>query len=385
MVSIEHLLNDEQRMLRDTVRKFASEEVAPRAAQIDRDDEFPREVYLRMGELGLLSLLIPPQAGGAGADMLSQALVQEELARVSAVTANWQVKPNESGPFLFKYGHPDLVARYLSRVMSGEVIPAFGLTEPTGGSDAAAIRTTAERQGDEFVINGSKQFISGGLLADYVVVIAVTDRSKGSRGISAILVERGTPGFSVGKKEDLVGMRGLAVAGMHFDDCRVPAFHLMGEEGRGLRMSLDSIDSGRISTAAMAVGIAQAALDAALAYAQRRVQFGKPIFEFQAISFMLADMATQVDAARLLYLHAAALRDRGERASLAASEAKLFATDMAERVTSSAIQIFGGYGYTKEYPVERYWRDARLSQIYEGTNQIQRIVIARELVRNLAR
>lgn len=371
-------------MLRETIRKFAQKEVAPVAAQIDREDEFPREIYLRMGEMGLLSLLIPPDAGGVGADTVSQAIVQEELARVSAVTANWQVKPNESGPFLFKYGHPDLVARYLPGIIAGQVIPAFGLTEPTGGSDAAAIRTVAERQGEGFVINGSKQFISGGRLANYVVVIAVTDRNAGSRGISAILVERDTPGFSIGKKEELVGMRGLAVSSMHFENCRVPAFHLMGEEGRGLRMSLDSIDAGRISTAAMAVGISQAAFDAALEYSRQRVQFGKPIFEFQSISFMLSDMATQIDAARLMYLHAATLRDRKERASLAASQAKLFSTDMAERVTSSAMQIFGGYGYTKDYALERYWRDARLTQIYEGTNQIQRLVIARELVRNVA-
>ena len=377
------LLNSEQRQLRDTVRRFAEREVAPRAAEIDRSDEFPRDLYEKMGELGLLGLVLPEDAGGAGADMVSQALVQEELARASAMIANAQVTPLEEGLSIYEHARPELRDRYLPGIVSGKLIPAFGLTEPGAGSDAASIQTTAVKDGEDWLLNGTKQFVTAGALAEVVIVVAVTDKSQGPRGISMFLVDAKSPGVTVGRREDLLGVRGLGTAALHFSDVRVSADRLMGEEGRGLRQSLSTIDLGRISTAAMATGIAQAAFEAALRYTQDRVQFGQPIFEFQAVQFKLAEMATKIDAARLLYLHAAAAKDSGERMILESSEAKFFATDMAGWVTDEALQLFGGYGYTKEYPVERYLRDAKLCQIFEGTNNIQQMVIARELKRSI--
>jgi alkylation response protein AidB-like acyl-CoA dehydrogenase len=387
-MKIDFLLTSEQRMLRDTVRKFAENEVAPRAVAIDRTDEFPRDLYLRMGELGFLGLLLPADVGGAGCDAVSQGLLQEELARVSASVANLQTSPLEESLALYQHAPAHLRERYLSRVISGQTIAGFALTEPTAGSDASGIRTTAVRDGDYFVINGSKQFVTLGAYADIVVVMAVTARSSPDRpnrpAISAILVETSTPGVRVGRKEDLVGMHGIGAAALHFDNVRVPVTHLMGEEGRGLRMALSTIDLGRISVAAKSVGIARAALEAAFAYTRQRVQFGRPIFEFQAVQFKLADMAARIDAARLLYLTAAMLRDRGERCTREAAEAKMFASDTAAWVTDEAVQLFGGYGYTRDYPVERFWRDAKICQIYEGANNIQHIVIARELVKEVS-
>lgn len=375
------VLNPEQRHLRETVRRFAEKEVAPRAAEIDRTDEFPRDLYERMGKLGFLGLILPEAAGGAGADIVSQALVQEELARASATIANAQVTPIEEGLSIFEHARPELSQRYLPGIIEGSLIPAFAMTEPGAGSDAASIQTTAAHEGDDWIINGSKQFVTAGALADVVIVVAVTDKSLGSRGISMFLVDTRTPGVSVGKREDLMGVRGLGTAALHFTDVRVTGDRLMGEEGRGLRQSLSTIDLGRISTAAMATGIAQAAFETALEYTQQRVQFGQPIFEFQAVQFKLAEMATRLDAARLMYLHAARAKDSGERTILEAAEAKLFATNTAGWVTDEALQLFGGYGFTKDYPMERYLRDAKLCQIYEGTNNIQQLVIARELVR----
>jgi alkylation response protein AidB-like acyl-CoA dehydrogenase len=338
-----------------------------------------------MGKLGLLGLVLPEEVGGAGADMVSQAVTQEELARVSATIANAQVTPLEEGLSIVQHASPELRARYLPGIIAGTLIPAFALTEPGAGSDAASIQTSALRGNDgEWIINGSKQFVTAGALADVVIVVALTDKSQGARGISMFLVDAKTPGVSVGKREELLGVRGLGTAALHFSDVRVSPDRLMGEEGRGLRQSLSTIDLGRISTAAMATGIAQAAFEAALDYSRQRVQFGQPIFEFQAVQFKLAQMATRIAASRLLYLHAAVAKDRGERIVLESSEAKLFATDTAGWVTDEALQIFGGYGFTKDYPMERYLRDAKLCQIYEGTNNIQQLVIARELVRDKA-
>lgn len=382
-MQVDSLLSHEQRMIRDLARKFAQEEVAPRAAKIDRSDEFPRNLYRKMGQLGLLGLLLPEEAGGGGADAVTQGLVQEELARASAMMANAQVTAIEEGLTIWEYASPELRNRYLPGIISGEIVPAFALTEPGAGSDAGGIKTTALRDGDHYVINGSKTYITAGSLASVVIVIAVTDPEQGTRGMSAFLVDRDTPGFSSGKPEDLLGVRGLGTSGLHFDNCRVPASCMIGVEGRGLRMGLTTIDLGRISTAAMAVGIAQAAFDAAFSYAQERRQFGQPIFDFQAIQFTLADMATSIDAARLLYLHAAQLRDRGGRFVREASEAKMFASDMASRVADEALLMFGGNGYSRDYPMERYVRDAKLCQIFEGTNNIQHLVIARELVREV--
>jgi alkylation response protein AidB-like acyl-CoA dehydrogenase len=382
-MNVNQLLSSDQRHLRDTVRKFAEREVAPRAQDIDRKDEFPRDLYEQMGKLGLLGLMLPEEAGGAGADMVSQAITQEELARVSASIANAQVTPLEEGLSILEHARPALRQQYLPGIIAGKLIPAFALTEPGAGSDAASIQTVATREHNgDWLINGSKQFVTAGALADLVIVVAVTDRSMGSRGISMFLVEADSRGVVVGRREDLLGVRGLGTAALHFTNVRVPRENLLGEEGRGLRQSLGTIDLGRISTAAMATGIAQAAFEAALAYSRQRVQFGQPIFEFQAVQFKLAEMATRIDASRLLYLHAAAAKDRGERIVLESSEAKLFATDTAGWVTDEALQIFGGYGYTRDYPMERYLRDAKLCQIYEGTNNIQHLVIARELARD---
>ncbi len=377
----ELFLTDQQKMIRGMVRRFAREMVAPAAAQIDQEDRFPWELYRKMGDLGLLGLLIPEEAGGEGVDIVTQALVQEELARASASVANAQVTAVEEGLTIYNHASADLRDKYLPDIISGRIVPAFALTEPNAGSDAASIQTTAERDGGIFVINGQKAFITAAGVADVIIVVAITDPSKGKHGISAIVVDRSTPGLTVDQPEDLVGVRGLATAAIRFEGCRVPVSHLIGEEGKGLRISLTTINLGRISTAAMAVGIAQAAFEAALEYAQQRVQFGQRIFEFQAIQFKLARMAMLIDAARLLYLQAARLADQGHRAIREASEAKLFASDMAMEVTGEAVQIFGGNGYSRQFPVERYWRDARICQIYEGTNEIQHLVIARELVR----
>lgn len=377
-MNISAFLTDEQNMLRDTVRRFATEQVRPRAAKIDLSNEFPHDLYEEMGKLGLLALLLPEEYGGGG-DTVSQALVQEELARASGSVANAQVGAIEEGLFIHGYASPELRDRFLPGIADGSLKAAFALTEAGAGSDAAGIETRAVRDGEEWVINGEKIYVTAGALADVVIVIAVTDKTLGGRGLSAILVPKGTPGFQVGRTEDLHGVRGVGTASLSFQACRVPVTHLLGEEGGGLRLSLTTIDLGRISTAGMAVGIAQAAFDEALAYARQREQFGRPIFKFQAIQFTLAQMATKIDAARLLYLHAAQLRDMGLPYVREASEAKMFASDMAAQVADQAMLIFGGAGYLRENPVERYVRDAKLCQIFEGTNNIQHLVIAREL------
>ena len=383
-MNIDVLLTDEQRMIRDTVREFAEREIRPRATEIDHDNEFPHDLYLKMGELGLLGLLLPEEIGGGEADTVTQGLVQEELARVSASMANAQVGAIEEGLFLYEHGPAALKERYLPGIMSGDVKAAFALTEPGAGSDAGGIATRAKRDDDMFVINGQKIYITAGALADVVIVIAVTDEDGDTRKMSAILVERDTPGFSAGPVEDLHGVRGLGTSSLYFDDCRVPVENLLGEEGAGLRLGLTTIDLGRISTAAMAVGIAQGAFEIALEYAQKREQFNRPIVKFQAIQFALAEMATELDASRLLYLHAAILRDKGLPFVREASEAKLFASEAAARITDQAMLIFGGVGYSRDNPVERYVRDARVCQIFEGTNNIQHLVIARELQKEVS-
>jgi alkylation response protein AidB-like acyl-CoA dehydrogenase len=375
------LLSSEQRMLRDTVRAFARAEVAPVAAEIDRTGAFPHALYKKMAALGLYGLMVPVESGGSGGDTVMQGLVQEELGRISATAANIQAAALEVALTLHTHAPAALRERYVPRVIAGETVPAFALTEPTAGSDAAGIRTTADRDGESFIVNGAKQFVTFGSVAEFAIVMAVTDRSKQRQNISTILVDLSTPGVRVDRSEDLVGVRGTATAPISFEACRVPAANLIGEEGRGLRLGLSQIDKGRISTAGMAVGIAQAALDSALAYARTRVQFGQPIFEFQAVQFKLAQMAMRIDAARLLYLTAAMLRDRGEKSARASSEAKLFASDAAAWITDEAVQIFGGYGYVRDNPIERYWRDAKICQIYEGTSNIQHIIIARELAK----
>jgi alkylation response protein AidB-like acyl-CoA dehydrogenase len=381
-VDIEFLLSEEQRLIRDAVRDFAKR-IAPRAAAIDISGEFPRDVYAEMAQLGLYGLMVPTEKGGGGGDTVMLGLVQEELARVSGTAANLQVCALESAMTLNEHASPAIAAQYVPGVMSGQIIPSFALTEPNAGSDAAGIKTSARRDGETFVINGAKQFVTFGAVADFCLVLAVTDPAAERDRVSAILVDLKTPGVSVGRQEDLVGVRGTATAPINFDDVVVPAGNLVGQQGKGLRLGLAQIAKGRIATAGMAVGLAQGALDAALPHVRQRQQFGRPLVEFQAVQFTLAQMATRIDAARLLYVAAAKQRDAGADAIRASSEAKLFASETAGWVTDQALQLFGGYGYVRDNPVERYWRDAKITQIYEGTSNIQHLVIARQLIKEL--
>jgi acyl-CoA dehydrogenase len=381
-VDIEFLLTEDQRLIRDAVRDF-SKSIVPHAAKIDASGEFPRDIYAQMAQLGLYGLMLPAEVGGGGGDTVMLGLVQEELARVSGTAANLQVCALESALTLHEHAPPEIAARYVPGVMSGQIIPSFGLTEPSAGSDAAGIKTSATRKGDTFVINGSKQFVTFGAVADFCLVLAVTDPPAERDRVSAILVDLKMPGVAVGRQEDLVGVRGTATAPINFDGVVVPAGNLIGQQGKGLRLGLSQIAKGRIATAGMAVGLAQGALDAALAYVRQREQFGRPLIEFQAVQFTLAQMVTRIDAARLLYVSAGRQRDAGDDAIRASSEAKLFASETAAWVTDQALQLFGGYGYVRDNPVERYWRDAKITQIYEGTTNIQHLVIARQLIKEL--
>jgi len=379
-------LTEEQEMVRRMARDFAQREVAPIAAELDEKGEVPFENIRKMGQLGLLGLTAPEEYGGGGADTVSYVLAVEEIARACASTAVVMAVQNSLVNYpLARFGTEEQKRRYLTPLARGEKIGAYALTEPEAGSDAAAIRTRAVREGDEYVINGTKHFITNGSFADIILLFASTDPSKGHRGISAFLVERGTPGFSVGKEENKMGIRATSTCELIFRDCRVPVANRLGEEGQGFKIALSALDAGRIGIGAQAVGIAQAAYEAALEYAKARVQFGQPIAKFQAIQWMLADMATRIEAARLLVYKAALAKDEAEktgaRYSKEAAMAKLFASETASWATDLAIQIHGGYGYMKEYPVERYYRDARITRIYEGTNEIQRIVIANSILR----
>ncbi|RWI88902.1 acyl-CoA dehydrogenase family protein [Mesorhizobium sp.] len=378
-------LSEEQIAMREEVRKFAQRDVASRAAEIDRTAEFPWDLYKKMADMGLLALTLPEEVGGAAVNLVGSALIREEIARVSATVASLQAVSLEGSHFLVNHAPAHLRDKYLPRMMRGEIVSAFCLTEPTSGSDARGIRTRAVRDGDNWVITGSKQWVTLGAIAEYGVVICVTDPAKERGNVSAILVDlKNTPGIHIGKAEELAGLRGTKTAPIQFDNVRVPYTNLMGEEGQGLRLGLDQINKGRISVAASAVGIADGAFQAALRYSKERVQFGKPIFDFQGVQFKLAQMAMRIDAARLLYLTAASMQDKGEGSVQLASEAKLFASDSAAWITDEAVQIFGGYGYSKQYPVERYWRDAKIMQIFEGTNNIQHVIIAREVAKTLA-
>jgi butyryl-CoA dehydrogenase len=372
-------LNDEQQMIRKMVREFAEKELAPHAAEVDAKGQFPGEAIRKMGELGLLGLNVPEAYGGAGADMVSYALAIEEIARACGSTALTVAAHALCTTPLNLFGSEEQKRKYLVPLAQGK-LGAFGLTEPGAGSDAAAIKTTATRDGDWWVLNGSKIFITNGGLADVLIIVAVTDKSKGTRGISAFIVEKGTPGFTPGREEEKMGLRGSLTSQLFFENCRLPAANLLGNEGDGFKYALATLDCGRIGIGAMSVGLAQAALEASLRYAKERVQFGQPIASFQAIQWMLADMGTQIEAARLLVHRAAALKDKGQRFTKEAAMAKLFASEMAERACHKAIQIHGGYGYVREYAVERFYRDVRLCEIGEGTSEVQRLVIARQLL-----
>ena len=374
-------LSEEQQLLRKTVRDFAETEIGPHSREWDEAQAFPRDVFAKLAALGLMGVCWPEEHGGAGLSTLDWALVMEELARVDAgVALSLTAHHSLASAHIFLAGDEEQKSLFLAPLARGEKVGCWGLTEPGSGSDAGGMRTTAVRDGDGWVLNGSKSFITNGGVADLAVVLAVTDREKGSRGISAFVIERGAPGFRSGKKEDKLGCRASDTSELILEDCRLPAGRLLGGEGRGFIDTLKILDRGRVGIAAFSVGIAQASIEAAIRYAGEREQFGHPLANFQAIQFKIADMATQVDAARLLTWRAAALADVGKTLTTEASMAKLFAGEMAVQVALEAVQIHGGYGYLKDYPVERYLRDAKLGTIGEGTSEVQRMVIARQLL-----
>ncbi len=370
-------LTEEQKLLRDTVRRFAVEVVGPRAKEIDETGEFPRDFYDRAGELGLAGITVPEEFGGAGMDSISYCLVIEEVSRLCA-TSGVILSVNNSlvcDPIL-KFGSAEQKRDFLTPLAAGEKLGCFALTEPGAGSDAAGLRSTARRDGGDYVLNGNKVFITNGTDADVALVFASVDLAKKHKGITAFLVATDTPGYSHGTHEFKLGVNASGTTELAFSDMRIPAAQRLGEEGEGFKIAMSTLDGGRIGIASQAIGIAQAAFEEALAYAQQREQFGQHLSDFQAIQFYLADMATEIDAARLLAWKAAWTKDQKKRFTLEAAHAKLFASEMAQRVTNKALQIHGGYGYTKEYNVERYFRDARITEIYEGTSEIQKMVIA---------
>jgi len=374
-------LGDEQQMIQAMAREFAETAIRPIAAEIDREARFPHETVKRMGELGLMGIAVPERWGGSGADAVSYVVALEEIAKACASHAViMSVNNSLYGDPMLKYGTDAQRERFLTPVASGHALGCFALTEPQAGSDATNQHTVAVRDGDHYVLNGRKLFITNGREASFALVFCQTDRTKRSHGISAFVVEKGTPGFAVSKTEDKLGIRASDTAELVFDDCRVPAANRLGEEGMGFGIAMTAIDGGRIGIAAQAVGIAAGAYDRSLVYARERKAFGVAIGEHQMVQWMLADMATTIEGARLLTLRAAALKDAGKPYGTAAAMAKLFAAETAMKVTTDAIQVHGGYGYIKEYEVERYFRDAKITQIYEGTSQIQKLVIAREVL-----
>lgn len=379
-----YYLTDEQRAVRDLAREIAREKIAPLAAAVDEAEAFPEEAIRLLAQQGLYGIWVPEAYGGTDMGWLALSLVTEEIAWACAATATQYVVQPLGGLPILRWGSEAQKERYLPRLASGEILAAFSLSEPGSGSDAASLTTTAVRKGDRYLLNGSKQWCTNGDHAGVLVVFATVDRSKGAKGITAFLIEPGMPGFAVGKKEKKMGIRGSPTVALHFTDCEVPVENRLGEEGQGFTIAMRTLDYTRPPTGAMALGIAQAALDAATDYARQRKQFGKPIGTFQGIQFMLADMAMAVHASRLMIHHVASLQDRGaEGTTLESSLAKCFAADAAMRVATDAVQVYGGYGYTREYPVERFMRDAKIMQIYEGTSQIQRIVIAHHLLGRL--
>ncbi len=370
-------LTDEQKLLQQTVRDFAQLEVKPLARHLDESGEFPRENFRKAAELGLTGVALPEQYGGAGFDHISYSIVIEEISRVCASTGViLSVQNSLYCDPIYRVGTDEQKKRLLEPFARGEKIGCYALTEPQAGSNAAALATKAVRKGDTYVVNGTKAWITNGGAADAAIVYVNTDPSKGEKGITALVVEKGTPGFKVGKEEKKLGINATACTELSFTDCEVPASNRIGNEGEGYKVALSTLDGGRIGIAAQATGIAQGAFEEALQYSQQRMAFGAPISNFQAIQFMLADMSTEIEAARLLTRRAAWKQDTGARFSMEAAMAKLFASEMATRVTHKAIQVHGGYGYSREYPVERMYRDARITEIYEGTSEIQRLVIA---------
>ncbi len=374
------ILPDQHQMIRDALRDFAQQQLAPNAAQWDRERTFPREALQQLAALGAFGIAVPEAQGGAGLDYLALAVAIEEIAAgdggVSTIISVNNCPVCSIG---MAYANPAQQEQWLRPLASGEMLGAFALTEPQAGSDASALRTTARRDGDHYVLNGVKQFITSGKHADVTIVMAVTDKAAGKRGISAFWVPTDTPGYVVARIEDKLGQHSSDTAQLVFEECRIPAANLIGEEGMGYKIALSGLEGGRIGIASQAVGMARAAFDAALAYAKDRQSFDKPLYEHQAVQFRLADMATQIEAARQMVWHAAAMKDAGQPCLKEAAMAKLFASEMAEKVCSEAIQIHGGYGYLADFPVERIYRDVRVCQIYEGTSDIQKILIGRAL------
>ncbi|MCB2212828.1 acyl-CoA dehydrogenase [bacterium] len=374
-------LTEEQQMLRQMVREFADNEVAPLAETIDAEERFPHETIEKMAELGLLGICYPEEYGGAGMDNLSYIIAVEELSRVCASTGITLAAHISLGVGpISLFGTEEQKQKFMPALCSGERLGAFGLTEPNAGSDAGGTETTAVLDGDEWVLNGSKIYCTNGSVAGTIVCTAVTDRDKGSHGISSFIVESDNPGFRVGKKEKKLGIRASDTVMVHFEDCRIPKDNILGTPGEGFKQFLITLDGGRISIGAMALGIAQGAMERAVQYSQERVQFGKPIAAFQSIQHKLANMATEIEAARHLVYHASRLKDKGMKFSRQSAMAKLFASEVATRTANEAIQVHGGYGYVREYHVERMFRDAKLTEIGEGTSEIQRLVIARSLM-----
>ena len=375
-------LSETHTMIRDTARKFADERIAPGTIERDEKEEFPREIVRELGELGFMGMMVPEEWGGSGLDTTSYVFALEEISRVDASVGVIMSVNNSLVCYgINKDGTREQKERFLKDLASGKKLGAFALSEPEAGSDASNQRTMAVRDGEFYVLNGSKNWITNGSTADLVLVMAATDRSKGAKGISTFIVEKGTPGFAVAKKERKLGIRSSDTVSLAFTECRVPAANRIGGEGDGFRFAMKTLEGGRIGISAQAVGIAQACLNASVRYARERKAFDRPIAELQAIQFKIADMATDIDASRMLMLKAAALKDAGEPFGAEAAMAKLFASRTAVQSALEAIQIHGGYGYVREYLVERYLRDAKITEIYEGTSEIQRIVIARSLLK----
>ncbi len=376
-------LTDEQVMIQSMVREFSRKVIASTAAERDLTKEFPAENLKKMGELGLMGMMVPAEYGGEGADTISYVLALSEIAYSCASTAViMSVHNSIVCQSILRYGNENQKLTYLKRLCAADMIGAFALTEPQAGSDPVSQTTTAVRDGDFYVLNGTKRFTTTGKNADLVIVTAKTDESARHRGISVFLVKKGTPGFNVGRIEDKMGLCASDTCDLNFDNCRIPVEDRLGKEGEGFKIAMTALDGGRIGIAAQSVGVAQAALDAAVKYAKKREQFGQKISKFQGLRWMIADMATDLEAARQLMLSAAALKDSGEKFTAQASMAKLFASEMVNRVTAKALQIHGGYGFVKDYPVERFYRDARVFTIYEGTSEIQRLVIANHIFKD---
>jgi butyryl-CoA dehydrogenase len=378
-----YLLSEEQLMIQAMVREFARKEVAVTAAERDRTKEFPKTNLKKMGELGLMGMMVPVEYGGEGADTVSYVLALSEIAYACASTAVvMSVHNSITCESIVKFGSEALKQHFLPKMAAGKWIGAFALTEPHAGSDPVRQHTTAVRDGDEYVINGTKRFITSGKNGHLVIVTAKTDPDAGHKGISAFVVKKGTKGFSVGHEEDKLGLRASDTVDLIFENCRVPAAHMLGVPGDGFKIAMTGLDGGRIGIAAQSLGVAKAAFDAAVKYAKGREQFGQKISKFQGLRWIIADMATEIEAARLLMLNAASLKDGGKKFTQQASMAKLFASEMVNRITAKALQMHGGYGFTKDYPVERFYRDARVFTIYEGTSEIQRIVISNNILKD---